>query len=593
MQRLVIFSVFLLLRFADAMAASSAVFVAAQTLDASRMTSETIAVTLDSVRYSLPDKFELHYYDNAGLVKAVENSDKPLSFFITDPLTFSRQAQEHGAWALALMKHPQAADGTHTTAAAFIVRENSKLRYLNDLRGSHAMATSPSAYESYVIGMEEIRRVFGQTEDFFAKTTFVGSPIEDVVHRIIAGEADIGIVDACLLEKMEANGNIGKGLVRVISERKSQGLGCRHSTELYPGWVFAAKTPLSAMTTQDKAFVAELTASLLNIPDLPDTYRWDERVGRAEIQTLTAALADIRDTAGSWQTSFLRYKNWIVGFVLCFIFLVIHSFYVSWRVKFQTRKLTQALADRDRMEKLASQEREQIANMERAGIAGQLSSMLAHELQQPINAITNFSRGIRLRIDHGTIEKDELRQVVTKITDLSQRAGNIVSRVRNYSRKRIPEHRPDDLVKVAEDTVCKFKSNRPLAPEVKLKLPSSACVECDRLEIELLIYNLLKNAQEACQGIENPEIVLEIVRNGKYWHLCVSDNGKVMSAEDMRVFFAPLRSTKENGLGLGLSICRTIAEAHGGNLTASRRQVRGITMLLEIPVLEAEASSKG
>lgn len=190
--------------------------IAVQSLGETTAVVETIATTLDHLRDVLADEaFILEYYDRAQLRKVVQAFQKPYNttaesasfslpadaantapqqpplFFITDAVSFS-QLEAHGSvQALASMKSPQALDAAHTTGAAFIVRaDRTDLESLASLQGAAVEATEATAAESWLIGMHEIRRIFGD-EHFFGTVRFAGPPAEQVIHDIAAGRADV------------------------------------------------------------------------------------------------------------------------------------------------------------------------------------------------------------------------------------------------------------------------------------------------------------------------------------------------------------------------------------------------------------------
>lgn len=115
------------------------------------------------------------------------------------------------------MKHPLAIDSSHTSGAAFITRKDrTDINSLTDLQDKKIVGMSPTSSLSYLIGLRELQRIFGPGH-FSKEVSFSGAPIEKVVHEILEGRGDVGIIDACLLERMERDGNITPDSLKVIS----------------------------------------------------------------------------------------------------------------------------------------------------------------------------------------------------------------------------------------------------------------------------------------------------------------------------------------------------------------------------------------
>ena len=156
--------------------AQAALRIAAQTLDEAEPVVETVAATLDHLRAQVSADFELNYYA-ADEMESVVREGKA-DAVITDAASFASFQKNFGLWALASMKSPLARDSAHTTAAAFIVRaDRQDLTSLESVKDKTVVATAPRAFESRVIGMAELRRMFGN-DPIFKSETFTYGPAE-------------------------------------------------------------------------------------------------------------------------------------------------------------------------------------------------------------------------------------------------------------------------------------------------------------------------------------------------------------------------------------------------------------------------------
>jgi len=465
--------------------------ISAQTIDEPPPIIDTIATTLDFLRDELPEiGFEMRYHARGDLQSGAKSA-LPL-LFITDPVTFSKVQESTQSWALASMKNPLAIDGSHTTGATFITRaDRHDIQSILDMQGKKLAAQDAGVYESYLIGLEEIRRIFGR-DDIFKEEHFTGAPIERVVHSVLASEADVGIIDACLLEQMENSGNIEKGAIRVIGERHSNDLRCRHSTNLYPGWVMAVSVPQQQLTDEQIEIIVKIHQALSRVPVLPNSFAWTYRVPNPEEFAPLAKRKAQSEQEVSLRDFALRYWKWVFAILAVLIACILHSIRASWLVRRRTGELETALDNQKALEREISKVQERIETMQRSGIVGQVSSMIAHELQQPLNAIVQYARGIRIRVERRTLTEASLLEAVLSICDQGELAAGIVSKVRGYAKRNNSERSICNLSEVLQESVKHFLKIHPDATGITVAETQTVLVDIDSFEIELLVFNLLK-----------------------------------------------------------------------------------------------------
>ena len=155
-------------------------------------------------------------------------------------------------------------------------------------------------------------------------------------------------------------------------------------------------------------------------------------------------------------------------------------------VRLRTRQLREAMADRSRIEKQAAASRDHIANLERTGIVGQMSTMIAHELKQPLGAITNFANGLLRRAKRGALDPQMLSE--------------IVNRVRAYAKHQNPELKVSDMSICIERAIETFRRSKRTDALIRKAVHPYLWAEIDNWEIELALLNLLKNAADALEG---------------------------------------------------------------------------------------------
>jgi len=223
-----------------------------------------------------------------------------------------------------------------------------------------------------------------------------------------------------------------------------------------------------------------------------------------------------------------------------------------------------------------------------------LTASLAHEINQPLTAVaTNADAAIRLL----TAQPPRWRDLAAALTDIrrdSHRAGDVVRRMRVLLKKQPSQHEPIDLTGTVADVV-RLAEGHASIRRVGLDVDLAAAgptVLGDRTQIQQVVLNLLLNAFDAVQ-VRPPagrRVRLEVSRRDGLAVIEVSDCGPEVPEESMALLFEPFYTTKREGLGLGLSICRALVGAHGGTIEARRNPGPGMTFSVTLPILTARES---
>jgi PAS domain S-box-containing protein len=240
---------------------------------------------------------------------------------------------------------------------------------------------------------------------------------------------------------------------------------------------------------------------------------------------------------------------------------------------------------------------------------GEMASSVAHELNQPLTAITNYCNGMVSRVDADSIDKADLLAALRKTARQAERAGQIIRRIRAFVKKSEPQRQPAHARQIVEDAVelAGIELRRrsvAIRTYVAQRLPS---LEVDPILIEQVLMNLLKNAAEAIDSAQLPvsrrSIELRVVprhtaEEGGVIEFSVTDMGPGLKNEVIARLYEAFFSTKAEGLGIGLSLCRTIVESHRGRMRAQNlyngEMVCGcrfsFTLPVEVPVRSEPAS---
>ncbi len=245
-------------------------------------------------------------------------------------------------------------------------------------------------------------------------------------------------------------------------------------------------------------------------------------------------------------------------------------------------QLATDISERRRAEALFRQQREKMQMTARLVTVGEMATTLAHELNQPLAAISNYSMGCVRRLKSGTWNEAELLDAMEKGAAQAERASKVIQRVRAFVARRAPNLVPCDINEVVGGVSSMIGLEaRQTGASLKLELSEVVpYVRADPLLMEQVILNLSRNALEAMQEAapNERELTIQSKPNGEDTvEVAVIDRGRGIDPQLEANLFTPFFSTKSHGMGLGLHICRSIVEAHGGHVWVSRNPEHGVT----------------
>ena len=227
------------------------------------------------------------------------------------------------------------------------------------------------------------------------------------------------------------------------------------------------------------------------------------------------------------------------------------------------------VTERRRAEELARQHQEQLQFTSRLVTMGEMASTLAHELNQPLAAIASYNTGCLNLLAADDFDAREIRQALEKLGVQAQRAGRIIRRVHDFVRKSEPRRAPCALGEIIEDCVGFVESEaRKRHVQIDTAMPLLPPVLADRLMLEQVLLNLMRNGMEAMSSTPAGQRVLRIaaeIVDGEVV-VTIADQGCGISPEAREKLFSAFFTTKAEGMGVGLSICRSIIEFHRGRL---------------------------
>ncbi len=251
-------------------------------------------------------------------------------------------------------------------------------------------------------------------------------------------------------------------------------------------------------------------------------------------------------------------------------------------------------------ERLAEQQSRQhhaeLVHVCRLSSMGEMSTGMAHELNQPLSAIVNFARGAMRRVRSDNFDNQTMLEVLEQISLQAERAGEIIRRLRNLVARQPPVRSSVEINDMVRE-VCSFVEYdmRKLGIEIHLDLsPEALPVRVDLVQIEQVLLNLVRNAMDALERV--PEQRFLSIHTSAWGEdsvqVTISDTGPGIPDSDMRHLFEPFFSTKTSGMGMGLAISKTIVEDHGGHIAAESIPGGGSQFTLLLPTYMYETNSE-
>ncbi|WP_417310538.1 sensor histidine kinase [Devosia sp.] len=247
------------------------------------------------------------------------------------------------------------------------------------------------------------------------------------------------------------------------------------------------------------------------------------------------------------------------------------------------------LTEREQSAAELDQARNELARLARLNELGEMASTLAHELNQPLSAITNYVQGCRRMLEKLDDETaNRMRGALEEAGRQALRAGDIIRHLREFVTRGETDKHPEDIKTMIEEAAgLALVGSRELGIRSVFDFVDMECeVLADRVQIQQVLINLMRNAQEAMRDSDTRILTVRTRPLGEeMMSVEVSDTGPGLSEEVAPRLFQPFNTSKPGGMGVGLSISRRIIEAHGGELNLTRNDAGGVTFTFTLPIL--------
>lgn len=549
---------------------------------------------LNTLQEALPShRLQPSYHDLTGMERAV--AERELDFVVTNPGHYVALESRLGVSRIATQIIDPGQDSSHTVGSAVIVRsDRTDLRGLEDLRGRRLAAVSPEAFGGYQVVWAELKRRGIDPESGDVIPRFTGYPQTRVIAEVDSGAADAGAVRNCLLERLIREGKVPADRYRILSPQVRLG-PCQSSSPVYPGWAFAAASQTSP------ALAREVLIALLSLSAETTGQTWGVP---ADYHPVHEMLRELQVTPYDFlrehrlEAQIRRYWPAAALLVVFLLLWLVYTLRVEVLVQRRTRELSAALAARDKLAESNQVHRQQMEHLSRLSILGEMSGTLAHELNHPLAAIGNYARSLTLRLARGSLSPEATAQAAEEIASESERAAGILAGIRDFARKRARVREQCQLAELMQAALRLFRGMVAQTPHVEIidTLPAgSGTLLVDPLQIQEVLLNLLKNALDAQRAAGREEAPIQITLapepGTNRVAISVRDRGTGLTPEEQARLFEPFFTTKADGMGLGLSICKTIIETHGGTLESlNPTDGTGLVLRFTLPLLHEPGS---
>lgn len=516
-----------------------------------------------------PYRIEIEQFSSTALEQAIR--EKRVDAFIASSGFYWRMTR-FGARDVATMISRNSPNPNRTAAIAFITRhDNALIDSLEDMQGARLSASYPSAFMGYRIGLAEIAEHGYDPEKFFSFVDFSNRPgIDEIARKVLTHQTDVAFVQSCWLESLPAH---ERALYRVIAPIEDEQFACARSTQAYPNITVAV------LRNAPNGAAREIAKVLLAMPMNEHGQRWGLATDFQSVDRVYKLLkiehyAYLRE----WRIKqwIAAHKPWVGAFLFCLVMLICHSFVVGHLVKRRTQELVRANVEKEASERRFQELYERMEQFRKANTVSHLSSMIAHELAQPVGAAVAYCNGLQLLVQNKTLTQEKLLSSIQGLDRGLSRVSHIIEKVRSYNKGNVNRDQRLNLLKTLTTARDSMSQHLMQALPIELQVKADCDVLGDQLELELLFNNLLSNAVAAATLTEERKVSVMASCVADKVLVRVENSGKELLESELIHLTTPFVSERGPGHGLGVPISMALAEANGGHLSYDRRDRGGL-----------------
>ncbi|WP_416884867.1 sensor histidine kinase [Marinospirillum sp.] len=517
-----------------------------------------------------------------------------LDYLLTNPGHFVTLTPHFELAPLATFRAPGIHQRTQAVGSALVVRaEDSHLQHWQDLAMARIAAVEPAAFGGFQLIWDALEHQGLDREQDVGEWVFTGFPMEGLLPLLTSGEVDAIVLRSCLLEQLAAQGQIDMQAFRVLKAQPLEGYPCLTSTPLYPDWPFLS-TGRAPTEVTDQVLMA-----LLQMQDAATGDRlWSAAASYQSVYALFERLRVGPFAAfprNPLQALLVEYRVWIFSFALVLLIIFAHHFWIEWLVRQRTRALEIMLEEQRRTQARLRQQERELQHLSRYALMGELTAGLAHELNQPLAAIVNYARGAERLLatavtdqpsPMATEQQAALHQVAQRIALQAEQAAARIKSLRLFLRRGETQKQPftlGSLLDQAQELIAIQAEQQGVTVTWSCSDALRAqSLYADPVQLLQVLLNLFTNALDALVEAEHKQIEVQAQREASYLLISVTDHG--CGLQDPARLFEPFYTTKADGMGLGLSLSRTLIQAHQGELSVCPSPTGGVVASIRLPL---------
>ncbi|WP_296191072.1 MULTISPECIES: PhnD/SsuA/transferrin family substrate-binding protein [unclassified Psychrobacter] len=513
-----------------------------------------------------------------------KTADKQLSTTVNLANKFNKLTQDRQ------LKEPSAMEAV---ASALWVKADSGIYQLQDLQQRKIAAVDSEAFGGYLL-VAHLLQQNGVPSNRY-QTQFFGYPIERTLHALASGSVDAAIAPLCLMEEMAQQGKISKKQYRLIHPVATAS-SCQSSTKIYPNWTLAATEQAPA------ALIRQINQNLFGTSQseqesLGIGQHWlpPESSSDAERILYDMNRHPAQKQLGAHMVDWVKaHRLWMAVMVLIVLISTVNYAWMSWLAWRRRQKITlqnQLIRDYDL----------QLRQSERFAVIGEMSGSIAHEINQPLATIQNYAQGLLIRNQYNqldkkqTLEKGSIEKALQQIVNETERAAAVIKNIRHWA----GQSQANEFNEVSADIAATYEQCILLLGDKSLGITfwfvsDYQYLQLPKLLLDQLLINSMLNAEQQgatqimlrCQAEDyngKPYLVLHVTDDAGGFdkaqlldHKPLVGNKQLVdrqSQQHLTNYYAT-KSTKENGLGLGLMICQRLCKSLGGMMQLSNIEVQ-------------------
>lgn len=501
-----------------------------------------------------------------------------IDFLIGNALTTVAFKKNYGTSHLLTLVHNRVHSPEQSIGSAIVTRIDNNLSQWDQLKDAKLVSSDPQAFGGFQIFAATMATKGINAYRDIPQLRFIGFPQQKLLQMLLSGEADVAVLPSCVLENAQERGLIPANKLKVVLKQPHPDFACEVSTQLYPGYA------LTKLGHTDHKLATQVVSGLLQIdPDNPAAQQgryqyWSAPVDDSPVFELLKQLEQWPFVT-NWQRLLHNALPWGASFIFALLLGYIHHLRVKRLVVKRTQALSAEITHHQHTQKILLEQQQQFYRAQRVLLTGEMASGIAHELKQPLAGIRYLTQGCLYRLDN---TQSELATALNKVINQVDRAQTTIHRLRTFCQQ-TSDYQPCDLHTVIEETLTLMQpefQRLKLSPKVNLHtLP----VFADASLIQQVLVNLLRNALDAMENVPQKSLMIDTGITDENVYIHITDSGCGLSDNALERLFFPFETSKPQGLGLGMVICKRIIEEHKGNIDALHA-TPGLTIKVTLPL---------